>query len=249
MFGIRSRADEVFQFTKILSSSVANDPATGVNDGLLYSVAGGGSVDFSGDEPIIRLDDDHAEADDAAECFGQLGILARPLPPGSGGYAESLCVKSGDAFVPISHRDNRLRMQGNGPNEGTIAMVGYGGGIMSFDPVDDGDSGTIQVLYCPFDFDADGVAQKAHAITLNPTSGNESISIVHSSGLAITMVDDELVLKNKNGTATIALGNDGITMTGQINLAGSVVIGNPTAAVPLLAGPASPPCSTLFVSP
>lgn len=249
MFGLRSRSDEVFQMTKILSSSVSKDPATGASDGLLYSVAGGGSVDFSGDEPTIRLDDDHSESDDAGECFGQIGMLARPLPPGAGGYAEALCVRSGDCFIPVSHRDIRLRMQGNGPNEGTIAMVGYGGGILSFDPVDAGDGGTIQVLYCPFDFDSNGVAQKAHSITLNPSSGNESISIVHSSGLAITMVDDELVLKNKTGTATITLGNDGITMTGQINLAGSVVVGNPTAAVPLLAGPASPPCSLLFVSP
>jgi hypothetical protein len=238
--------DKLLQFTKIMSSERGDD-----GHGLTYSVAGMGSVDFSGDEPVVRIDDERAEADDAADCFGQLGILARPLPPINDRYAESVCMRSGDGFVPISHRDNRIRMQGNGPGSGTIAMVGYGGGFLSFSPVMDGDEpeSTVQVLYCPYDFNASGVAQKAHSITLDPASGNESISIIHADGMAITMFDDEITIKNKTGTARITLDNSGITMTGQINLAGSVVIGNPATATPLLAGPASQACPLLALSP
>ena len=109
--------------------------------------------------------------------------------------------------------------------------------------------GTIQVLYSPYDYDSNGVAQKAHAIILDPSSGNESISVVHGDGMAITMCDGNMVLKNNNGSATIVLDDNGITMTGQINLAGAVVIGNPSTAVALAPGPSSPPCSTLFLSP
>jgi hypothetical protein len=77
--------------------------------------------------------------------------------------------------------------------------------------------------------------------------------IVHAEGMAITMGDaankKSLVLKNANGDAWIRLDNDGITLSGKIVLNGGVIIGNPMTSVPLLAGVASPPCSTLFLSP
>lgn len=255
MFGSQAPSDGVLQFGEILGSSIATDPGSGRNEGLLYSVKGIGGIDYSQPTPQPTVNDDLSERDPAAEAFGQLGFLARPLPPYAAGgenrHAEALCMRSSDGLVPIAYRDTRLRMPGSGPSEGTVAMVGYGGGFLSFDPVvNQGQAeATIQVLYCPFDYNSQGTAQKAHAIILDPKSGNESISIVHADGMAITMFDNSIVMKNHNGTATITLDDSGITMTGQINLAGSVVIGNPSFAVPMLAGVASPPCSTLFLSP
>jgi hypothetical protein len=146
-------------------------------------------------------------------------------------------------------------MGGNAPNEGTVALVGYGGGYHSISPVDNADmkKGAIQVIYCGYDFDSSGVAGKAHTIIMDPTSGNESVMIVHAEGMAITMGDaankKSLVLKNANGDAWIRLDNDGITLSGKIVLNGGVIIGDPMTSVPLLAGVASPPCSKLFLSP
>jgi hypothetical protein len=101
-------------------------------------------------------------------------------------------------------------------------------------------------VYCPYNF-ISGVAQKAHAIILDPTSGNESISIVHADGMAITMNDiGELVLKNNSGDAVIRLDGNGITMTAsKIVLNGGVSVGSALTAIPFAGGPAMPP-STLF---
>jgi hypothetical protein len=155
---------------------------------------------------------------------------------------------------------------GVAPGEGVLALVGYGGGFHSLTPVE-GDStpdggGTIHVLYCPYDFDDDGVAQKAHSIILDPTPGNESIIIAHADGMAITMSSQDkkaILMKNASGDATFRLDDDGITMTAaniQISgtitmdpgLAGNVVIGDPFTASPLLPGVASQGSSKLFVS-
>ena len=255
MTGSQSPSDAVLQFSKVVGSSIATDPGTGKNEGLLYSVAGIGGVDYSGAIPVPTIDDDMSERDPRAEAFGQLGFLSRPLPPNSGDgenrYAEALCMRSSDGLVPMAYRDTRIRMPGTGPGEGTIAMVGYGGGFLSYDPIVNNGAaeGDIQVLYCPYNFSG-GVAQKAHAIVLDPTSGDEAVSVVHGSGMAITMHDDKLVLKSPNGMSYIEISDAGVTITApKITLSGGTTIGNPSTAVPLLAGVASPASTMLWVSP
>jgi len=157
----------------------------------------------------------------------------------------------------------RARMFGDAPNEGTVALVGYGGGYHAISPVDNDDltKGAIQVIYCPYDFNASGVAQKAHVITLDPTSGNESISVVHANGAAILLQDDLLggsvQLQSPDSpsgsglkVAVVTLKPGEINMQAdQIVLNGTVKIGDPNLGVPLLAGPASAPCPRLFLSP
>jgi hypothetical protein len=270
--GSQVPADYVMQFSKVVSSSVTSDPDTGENLGVLFNVAGAGGFDFSGDTPTVALDDDDGERNEEAEVFSALGILSRPLPPetdkGRSEHAEVACIRTADGLIPVATRDTRLQMGGSAPSEGQVALVGYGGkdtgtrslgSFFSQTPNDDDENqGTIQTVYCPYDFDSDGVAQKAHSITMDPTLGNETISIVHANGMAIYMKDQppangapsELVLKNESGDAWISLNSDGeIAITGKVTVAGSMVIGNPLTAVPLLAGAASPPCSVLFVSP
>ncbi|MHC4501008.1 MAG: hypothetical protein ACYS21_18055 [Planctomycetota bacterium] len=273
--GSQVPADYVMQFSKVVSSSVTSDPDSGESLGLLFNVAGAGGFDFSGDVPSITIDDDAGERSESAEVFGALGIMSRPLAPetvkGRSEHADVACIRTADGLVPVATRDTRLRMGGNAPSEGQVALVGYGGkdlvtpgatrnlgGFISMTPNDsENNQGTIETLYCPYDFDSDGVAQKAHSITLDPSSPKATLSIVHSSGMAITMstlgeldADSELVIKNTDGAAYINLKANGkIDIVGSVTINGSLVVGNPTTAVPLLAGAASPPCSTLFVSP
>ncbi len=241
MYGGGSQApiDYVMQLGTVEGSSLRQTPDTEDNVGVLFNVAG---IDGLEDGSI-------GEANDA-DVYGALGIVSRPLSPKDGAAAEVVCMRTADGLVPIAAKDMRLKMPGEAPHAGTVALVGYGGGFHSMDPVNDGQDGTIHVIYCPFDFDGDGNAQKAHSITLDPSAGNESISIVHSEGMAITMAaNKEIAIKNSDGSATITLDDNGTTITGQLNVVGGLVVGNPAVAVPLLAGPASPPCSTLFVSP
>jgi len=243
--GSQVPADFVVQFGTVQSSSIREEPDTGEKVGVCFAVEGAGEVGGRG------------EVEQEADVFGALGIIGRPLPPstvrGRKLHAEVLCLRTADGLVPISARDLRLRMQGNGPAEGTLAFLGYGGGFHSLSPVDgDPTKGTIHVVYCPYDFDSDGVAQKAHVITLDPTSGNESVTIVHADGMAITMSAADkkaLVMKNAAGDATLRLDDDGITLTAKtIVLSGGVILGEPALAVPFAGGPAMPPCSKFFYS-
>ncbi len=252
-------ADAVLRIATAVNSSLSE--RTGA---VQYSVAGIAGLDFEiGGDPTIPLDDDaETETTDDAEQFSAPGIIGRPLPPrtidGVDQHMDVVCVLTADGLVPISYRDLRLQMGGDAaPGEGVLAFVGYGGGFHSMTPVETGEDpaggGTIHVLYCPYDFDSDGVAQKAHTIILDPTSGNESIMIAHANGLAITFSDQDkkaLLLKNAAGDATLRLDDDGVTITAaQIVLSGGVITGDPATAVPLLAGIASPPSTKFLVSP
>lgn len=256
--GSATEADFVVRFGTAVNSSLSQ--RTGA---VQYSIAGIAGLDFTpGEDPSIPLDDDaEAEATENAEQYSAPGIIGRPLPPrnvaGTELHMDVICVQTVDGLVPIAYRDLRLKMAGDAPGEGVLAFVGYGGGFHSMTPVESGQDpaggGTIHVIYCPYEFDADGVAQKAHSIILDPTPGNESIIMSHANGLAITMSDDgdkALLLKNAAGDATLRLDDNGITLTAtQIVLSGGVIVGEPALAVPLLAGPASPPSSKFFVSP
>lgn len=249
-------ADSVIQFTTAFDSSLSD--RTGA---VQFSVAGIAGFEFeAGGDPNVLLDDPtQAETNDDAEQYSAPGIIGRPLPPriiqGREEHMDVVCVLTADGLVPIAYRDLRLKMAGGAaPAAGVLAFVGYGGGFHSMTPVAQGDdpagAGTIHVIYCPYDFDGDGVAQKAHSIILDPTGGNESITIAHADGQAIMMVNEELTLKSPDGTAFISIKNgtiDFIATTCTFNA--GVVIGDSLTAVPLLAGPASPPSSKLFVSP
>lgn len=251
MSGSQVVSDYVIQFGKVGSSSV--DDAEGA---VLFNVAGIAQFDATGDEPTIGLGDDVGETDESSEVYGVLGVVARPLPPdessGTSKHAEVVCLRTSDGLVPVSARDLRLRMGGNAPNEGVVALIGYGGGFHSLTPVNDGDDGTIHTVYCPYDFSG-GVAQKAHSITLDPTSGNESITVVHADGQSILLQNDgSIQLQSPDGQAYLKLENKKLfVQADQIVLNGSVCIGDANLSLPfpLAPGPSSPPCPRLFLAP
>lgn len=248
---IQAPADYIIQFSHVVTSSV--DPTT---NALQYSVPGIGEIDVA-NGGTINNDPDIGEGTNDAEVFGSAPVLCRPLPPekiqGQVFHLEVACVRQTDGLIPIATRDLRLKMPGAAPNEGTVALVGYGGGFLSHSAVDGGSSGTITVMYCPYDFDSDGNAQKAHSITLDPTNGNENISVVHAQGQAFLLQDDgSLTMQSVDGQSYIKVENGQITLQAtQVVFNGSVFIGDPTLALPfpLLPGAASPPCPRLFLSP
>jgi hypothetical protein len=255
--GSQTIADWVFQFAKVIGSSIA-EGASGTKRPVQYRIVGLPGWDLTGDEIAIDENENNSESTDDADVYGSLGVIGRPLPPENAGgveeHAEVVCVRTADGLVPIGVRDVRLRMGGNAPNEGTVAFVGYGGGYHSISPVDNTDisKGAIQVIYCGYDFNSSGVAGKAHTIILDPTSGNESIMVVHADGMAITMSaasKKDVVIKNANGSACIIVNDDGIKFNGNVICNGSLIVGNPASAVPLLAGVASPPSTLFYVSP
>jgi len=245
--GSQVPADQVVQFSSIVNSSLST--RTGAVQLSVAGIAG-----LEGDPSDL----DDAENTDDGEQYSAPGVIGRPLPPrnvnGNDLHMDVVAIRTADGLVPIAYRDLRLKMGGNAPAEGQLAFVGYGGGFVSHTPVAKGDDpsggGTITTFYCPFAFDSDGVPTKSHAIILDPTEGNESVMVVHANGMAITMFEQTLLMKNASGNATFRLDDNGITMTAaRIVLSGGVVVGEPAAAVPLLAGPASPGSTKFWVSP
>lgn len=242
--------DRVLAFMKVAASSLSE--ATAVT---LYNLTG--VADLEGDDS-----DDAGEQAHEQEVFQSLGMVGRPLPPDASGFAEALGARTSDGFVPFGFRDLRLHRAANPegagapsfPAEGVLAFAGYGGGFHSLTPVDGGAGGTIHVIYCPFDFDADGVAQQAHAVTLDPTAGNESISIVHASGAAsVYLPSGAQRHQSPNGQTFVQIEDGILSLQSDLLIlnGGAVVVGNPTTGPPvaLAAGALSPPCPRLFVNP
>jgi hypothetical protein len=223
--GSQTAADFVAQFAKVVKGSVSDN--TGA---MLYSIAGIGPL-----TTIDEGDDLAGEVDEDQGVFSALGYLARPLPPETIGnqdfHAEVLCLRTVDGLVPISMRDTRIKLPGGAPNEGAIAFAGYGGGFHVLDPVDSGEGGTIHVIYCPYEFSDPkdpSTAAKAHSIMIDPTSGNESIMIVHGNGVGITMKDDSLVLKNAAGDVYCELTDTELILNGNIKVLGGFQTLDPT---------------------
>lgn len=248
-------ADYVVQFSDAVNSAISS--RTGMVQLSVTGIAG-----FNYATGVIPLSDDQAaEATEDAPQFSAPGIVGRPLPPrnerGVDLRMNTMCLRTADGLVPFAYRDLRWKMPGGGPAAGMLAFIGYGGGFFSQSAVaagnDPAGGGTIQVIYCPYDRNAQGVPQKAHAIILDPTAGNESLQVMHSNGLAITMSNQgkkALLMKNASGNATFRLDDDGVTITAErIVLSGGVIVGEPASAVPLLPGAASPGSSKLWVSP
>ncbi len=238
--------DIVLQFGAVIASSIDDTTKE-----ILDQVAGiGGIEDDNGD----------GEEAPAQRRYAPLGWFARPLPPdtstGKSLFADVVCLKTEDGLIPIAWRDTRLNQAfPNGPKVGTIGMAGYGKGFYTLDltsAVSGSAKANIHVIYCPYQFDSNGVPAKAHAIVLDPSSGNESVSMTHGDGYQISMlsganggismnVDASTFLNMRPGTFTLN--------AAKIILQGNVAAGaNAATAVPLLPGVASPPSSSFCVS-
>lgn len=166
--------------------------------------------------------DDTAQDEDA---FGAPGIVFRPRPPGKTAGndgqqyevgAEAIAARMGDRMTPFTWRDLRFNKVFPAPKPGTVALVGYGGGFLSFD--DTGAQETLATLYVPY---SNGT--KAHAIIVDPE--NESVKVVHADGMALLLENDRAILKNKPGNAYVEVGADGIILNGNTKLVGGLDVG------------------------
>lgn len=103
----------------------------------------------------------------------------------------------------------------------------------------DGDTGT-RTTYVPYAFVND-VATKAMLVAINvDTAGQESISIVHGAGMAITILagaKNSVVVKNRTGNAYIEVNDDGNIINGNTVVNGGATIGSPVGALPAAIAP------------
>ncbi|MFZ5896807.1 MAG: hypothetical protein ACOY0T_37470 [Myxococcota bacterium] len=244
--------DALVGFVRVVRSALGAQRGS-----LFYDLAGLGEDD----DPA----DSKTETRDAQEVYSAVGALARPPKERDSEdrdlLLEALALRTSDGLIPIAFRDPRiLKWLNRGgapavPKDGQVVFAGYGGSFLSFEITYEDPARTlptnIVVLYCPYDRDSNGVPQKSHMIMLDPTAGNESVAIVHSSGLAITMTEDEgMVLRGGSGTHMRIQDGKVEVVAPSIVLQGNVALGAaPAAALPLLPGLASPASPSVFVSP
>jgi len=112
--------------------NVVDSKVSALKRAINYAVQGAGTG-FSDDTPEVSPEE---------PAYGQLGILARPMPAnavsGSGdvsgpmpkGAAEALCLRVGDDLTPIAYRDLRINQVVPTLDPGQIVMAHYGGGYV-----------------------------------------------------------------------------------------------------------------------
>ncbi len=253
--------NHVVEFVRVLASEVS-----GPNAAVLYDVAGVAGFRYAADGTIEGDDTSDAAGElDKQEPYQALGIVGRPLPPEGDLFLESLALRSADGLIPFAHRDlriNRALNPGGGsttPREGQILFAGYGGAFVGHSMTAESTGtkrGNVTTIYVPYDFDAQGVPQKAHAISIDPSDGNSSISIVHGSGVFFSLTENAggggpgIVWAIDAQTFGRMSPGEFMVNAARITMKGNVYIGRtPEAGAPLLGGPISPPCPSLFVSP
>lgn len=246
--------DRVIQFARVVSSTLGE-----INQATLYNLegAGGFEIDSAGNVTGLADGDGQGEQAVAQEVYSALGIVARPLPPEGDLFTEALAARTEDGLVPFALRDLRIHRAINAggtsaPAAGQIMLGGYGGAFVSH--THDTSSGEdVTTVYVPYDFNGSGVPQKAHAITIDPSSG---INMVHGDGVFLSLTDDAgtgdpgIVWATDASTFGRIGGGEVLVHAAKITLKGNVYAGaQPEVGLPLLAGASSPACPSLFLSP
>lgn len=189
------------------------------------------------------------EAPRGVPAFGALGLLFRPRRPtksnGQARHLEAYGIDDGGGVVGVAYRDLRLNQLFPSLQEGEISQVGYGGAFVSNRPTlaaSGNVTGNELVIYVPYAFDGEGVPTKAHTIEILG-GDTPSIALIHGEGMAITAVaggKNSIVMKNKAGDSYVEVNDDGIVLNGNVQVTGSMVVGNPATAVPAMVGAAAP---------
>lgn len=246
-----SAIDQVLAFVKVIASElIAGEPTfnvTGIGDIRAEGLG------FAGDDG-----DDAGEQAAGQVAYGPLGILGRPLPPEGPLYAEALAARVDGGLSPIAWRDMRINNAVNPGAPGTPALgqlmfAGYGGAFLSHAltaAAVGSRKANISTWYVPFDFDAGGVPAKAHVISIDPTPGNSSISLVHADGVFFSLTSDGITWAVDNATFGSIKAGEVLIQASRIMLKGNCYLGaQPEVGAPLLGGPISPPSPSIFVSP
>lgn len=120
--------DYIATFAKIISTQVK-----GAKKAILAAIQGSGS----------GLEGDVGESSAEETTYGQVGILARPLPENSGGATEAVCLRIADGLIPIACRDLRLSNAIPEMESGQFSMAHYGGGFITVKGLDSTNAQTL----------------------------------------------------------------------------------------------------------
>ena len=200
-----------------------------------------GAITFTGLDPdgyAIAQHDGQGTAPGVGHYYLEhpFGFISRPRDPDADKSGKPLPGKACSVLIGKSGDETHLFLASDPRFIPNIPQLKKGGAAMYSAPgsfrVLDGDDGT-ETFYCPVP------GGSAHIIT-SGLDGNQKpfIGIEHSSGLAITMLEGSLVLKNADGSVYIEVNGSQIVLNGNVVLNGGATIGDPVGAQPAAIAPA-----------
>lgn len=145
------------------------------------------------------------------ESLGTYGFANRPPDPGDDGASTVLYFYKGDQAFAIPFGDPRRTP--------SLPPLKKGSSIQycdrpSFD-MHDGEDGT-KTIYVE-------VGDSAHLVTIGiDGNGAPIVEVVHSEGMALTLLDGKSILKNAAGDAYVEVGASGIVLNGNVKITGTL---------------------------
>jgi len=165
-----------------------------------------------------------------AELHHQFGFVSRPRDPDRDEQGEVKEGKACNLWFGTEGNATHAELAYDPRFVETFKHLKKGGSMRYAAPgsfeVFDGDDGT-NTLYVPTP------DNKAHVVTTG-VDGNQDpyIGIVHSTGMAMTMLHKSLTLKNAAGDAYIEVNDSGNVLNGAVKIMGSLICGDPVSAQP-----------------
>lgn len=198
------------------------------NGSVLYNLQGLAAGD----------DDPDAETSNGEEFFDSPGVIFRARDQDASGGVEGIAARLTDGLTMFAARDLRINAARGNVNKGHVGIAAYGKAFLGFDDAPSG-GGNVFLLYVPYDFNSQGGAQKAHAITVDSTTGSESISMLHGKGQYIALhPDGSMSMVSPNGQNFVTVSDDGVAFSGGVKAATGLVAGDVPHAQPVLVGTA-----------
>lgn len=161
------------------------------------------------DPQALRAQEGSSAPDELLHPFG---FASRPLDPTNGKGCSLLFGLDGHEGFAWLANDPRLADKIPPLSKGGSVQYASDGSFASFDP----DTHTWS-LYVPYE------SGKAHSITVG-RDGNDKplLEVVHGDGMAVTMLEKSLVLRNAAGDAYIEVNDDGVTINGNVKINGAL---------------------------
>lgn len=170
-----------------------------------------------------------------SELHHPFGFISRPRDPEVDSTGRPLSGKSCSVLVGKIGEETHYWLASDPRYVPKIPQLKKGGAAMysaagSFSVLD-GEDGTL-TTYIPVPGD------KAHVITAGLDGADKPfIGIEHANGMAVTMLEHSLVLKNAAGSVYIEIKDDQVVINGNVVCNGGATFGDPAGAKPLALAP------------
>lgn len=222
--------DYIATFCKIVSSQVS-----GAKKSILFALQG----------PGTGLANDTPETSPSEPSWGQIGILARPLPQNPNGSAESLALRLPDALVPTVGRDLRLNNAVDALEPGQFMMAHYGGGFITVKGVDVTNTQTLiqlKTLNNTLTMDPTGLGSinlNSNGVSIGNSNTAQSVAYYATLSSYVTALKAYLLLVNPVVIAAVGgpLTPGGVLLTtayGVLQTAETAILASATASTQIL---------------